>query len=149
MPGISKPTNDFVAALPDGILSPVIDYWAAVTAAIEQGRLVKIASATEVEKAAAGDFEAIGIADWDKVKELTDTYAVADQVPVVYLMDGMVLKMIAGAAITVGVALETGADGKVVTYAPSAIGDAAAKIGIALEGAASDLDELLVLVARG
>ncbi len=148
MPGISKPANEFIAALPDG-MTPVIDYWAAVTAAIEQGRLVKVNSATEVEKTAAGDFEAIGFADRDKRKTPTATYAVAEQVPVAYLQNGMVVKLTAGAAFAVGVALETGADGKVVLYAPSAIGDAAAKVGIALEASSADLDEVLVLVARG
>lgn len=150
MPGISKPTNEFVAALPEGVLGPVIDYWAAVTAAIEQGRLVKINSATEVEKSAVDDVNVVGFADRDKTKDLTDTYAVGDQVPVAYLMDGMVVKLVAGAAITVGSRVQAGADGKVVAYvAPAVAADTEVEVlGIALEGAAADLDTLLVLIAR-
>ncbi len=144
MPGISRPTNQFHVAGPS-----LRDHWDAVTGAIEQGRLVKVNSVTEVEKTGAGDFEAIGIADRDLTKVKTATYAIGDPLPVLYLADGMLVVMIAGAAITAGAKVETGADGKVVTYAPSAIGDSAAAIGISLDGASGDLDETLILVGRG
>ncbi len=144
MPGITRPANQFHIAGPD-----LRDDWDAVTGAIEMGRLVKVASVTEVEKTGAGDFEAIGIADRDLRKGKATTYAVGEALPVLYLADGQLVVMIAGAAITAGVKVETGADGKVVTYAPSAIGDSAAAIGISLDGAGSDLDETIILVGRG
>ncbi len=144
MPGLTKGANQFHIAGPE-----VIDHWDAVTGAIEPGRLVKIASATEVEKTGAGDFEAIGIADRDLTKTKTTTYAVGDSLPVRMLINGALEVMIAGAVIAVGAKVETGADGKVVTYAPSAIGDSAAAIGVAYEAAGADLDEIAILVGRG
>lgn len=145
-PGISEPTGQFFAAGP----RQVIDYWDAVTAAIEQGRLVKVNSATEVEKTVANDVNAIGIADRDLRKVKTATYAIGDAVPVSYLITGQIYKLTAGAAITIGSRVKTGADGKVVAFvAPAVATDIEVSvIGVALQAASGDLDEFLVLIAR-
>lgn len=142
MSGLSKPSNQVYAWGPE----PRIEYWNAVTGAIEMARLVKLGSATEVTKTGAGDFETIGAVERELQKEMADTYAIGDAVPVILLQKGQVLALVAGAVIAVGARVETGADGKVVTYAPTAIGDAAAAIGVALEAASADGDRILVEV---
>lgn len=146
MTSISEPANQKWAWGPE----PHTDYWAAVTAAIEPGRLVKVNSATQVEKTVANDVNAVGFAERDLTKALTATYAVGDQVPVTYLQNGMVVKLTAGAVIAVGARVKTGADGKVVAYvAPAVATDSEANnIGIALQAATGDLDEILVLIGR-
>ncbi len=115
------------------------------TATIELGKLVKYGSTTDkIVKTAAGDFEFIGVADRDLRVAFATGMVVGAFAPVILRNSPAVVICIAGAAITAGVRVETGADGKVVTYAPTAIGDSAAIVGTALEAAAADEDKIMV-----
>lgn len=141
MPGVSQPANEVVA-----YGKPPRTTWKAVTAAIEIGRLVKVSSATEVTKTGAANTNTFGVADWDKRKKATDSYAVGEELPVAHWAAGNVYKVVAGGAIAVGALVEPGADGKVVTFvAPAVATDTEAEaLGVALQAAALN-DEVLVM----
>lgn len=140
MPGIEKPSGAIVA-----LGEPKVGYWDAAVALVA-GEVVKLSSATAVTQAGASDVNAIGVVDRDLRKAKTDSYAINDLVPV--RLFGHVVEMIASAAISVGVRVETAASGRIRTYVvPAVATDTEAEvIGVALQAASANGDRILVLV---
>lgn len=115
------------------------------TATIELGKLVKYGSTTDkIVKTAAGDFDFLGVMTRDLKVAFATGMVVGAFAPVILRNSPVLVVCIAGAAVTAGDRVETGADGKVVTYNPTAIGDSAAIVGTAWTGAASDGDKIIV-----
>jgi len=103
--------------------------------AISAKNVVYISSAGTVKKAGADSTKVVGVALMDASS--------GDPVPVA---THGVVKVVASGAISVGAKVAADNGGKVKAWSASSAGDSAKIIGIALEAASDDGDEIMILL---
>ncbi len=134
---LNKPTNQILVWG-----DPLRDTYQAETGAIEIGRIVKVGSAHgKVTKTTTDDVVALGIADRDKRKAMTGSYAIDGYLPVILKGSGAVVVLTAGAAVAEGERVKPGLDGKLVPIL--AADSPGVVVAIALELASGDLETFM------